>query len=129
MAVEALPEEIRSRVAALGRADTIVAVTAPALGSDGATGLIGRTAEAIGQLSAGGTTVLVHGGGGDAAGGSAAEPVQVLPFPAGVADQVPATVAGSEVQRRPACRRHAKGAQPCQSRSCSCPILGAPPES
>jgi hypothetical protein len=89
LAVEALPEEIRSRVAALGRADTIVAFTAAALGSDGATGLIGRTAEGVGQLSPGGTTVLVHGGGGDKAGTSAAEPVRVLPFPAGVADQVP----------------------------------------
>lgn len=88
MAGEALPEEIRSRVSALGRADTVVAFTASAPGSDGATKLAGRTGEAVGQLSPGGTIVLVPGGA-DAAGESVGGSVHVLRFPAGVADQVP----------------------------------------
>jgi glucosylglycerate synthase len=89
VATETLPDEIRSRVTELGRADTVVAFTIPAFGSDGTPSPLARTGEAVAQLGSGGITVLVHAGGAVAAGDSVGGSIRLLPFPAGVADQVP----------------------------------------
>jgi hypothetical protein len=89
MPADTLPEEVRSRVAELGTADSVVAFTAAGYGPDGGRGALARAAETLGQAAPGAQTVVVHAAGALPADAANGGPIRLLAFPAGVADQVP----------------------------------------
>ena len=89
MPADTLPEEVRSRIAELGTADSVVAFTAAGYGPDGGRGALARAAETLGQAAPGAQTVVVHAAGALPADAANGGPIRLLAFPAGVADQVP----------------------------------------